>query len=62
MSKPPDRNPPPPYHPGGQDDAEALATWQFLGARSEQLYLLSEPQLQRQCEEKGERAPAAEGS
>mmetsp|Transcript_29589 Transcript_29589/g.66319 ORF Transcript_29589/g.66319 Transcript_29589/m.66319 type:complete len:473 (-) Transcript_29589:94-1512(-) len=36
-----------------QDDAEALATWQFLGSKPEQLYLLSEPQLAKQCRDRG---------
>jgi hypothetical protein len=36
-----------------QEDAEALAAWQFLGAKTEQLWLLSEEQLEKQCKEKG---------
>mmetsp|Transcript_88595 Transcript_88595/g.171577 ORF Transcript_88595/g.171577 Transcript_88595/m.171577 type:complete len:341 (-) Transcript_88595:290-1312(-) len=36
-----------------QADAEALATWHFMGAKPEQLWLLSEDQLQQQCSDKG---------
>jgi len=42
-----------------QDDAEALAAWSFLGAKSEQLWLLSEDQLRKQCADQGVALPPA---
>lgn len=45
-----------------QDDAEALAAWQFMGAKSEQLWLLSESQLEAQCAEKGVSVPTHAGA
>lgn len=37
-----------------QDSMEGLARWQFLGAKSEQLYLLDNIQLKLQLQERGE--------
>lgn len=45
-----------------QADAETLATWQFMGSKPEQLYLLSDDQLVQQCREKGVEVPTDEGS
>jgi len=44
-----------------QESAEALAAWQFMGAKNEQLWLLSEDQLAAQCKEKGVTLPAEKG-
>ena len=44
-----------------QVEAESLATWQLLGSRPEQLWLLSEDQVRAQCELKG-LAPGLEDS
>jgi hypothetical protein len=36
-----------------QNDAESMAAWEFLGKNNDQLYLLSEGQLQTEMKEKG---------
>ena len=36
-----------------QNDAESKAAWDFLGKNNDQLYLLSEGQLQKEMKEKG---------
>jgi len=45
-----------------QESAEALAAWQFMGAKNEQLWLLSEDQLAAQCKEKGVALPPSKGA
>ena len=45
-----------------QDEAEGLAAWQFLGAKPEQLYLLSEGQLEKQCADRNVPLPQQQKS